>query len=194
MNRSAIGVCPRPGGVVDDNEVVDIDADGSAGGRGEIDVRGGRSCASGSSGSDSVGKSRSSTPNSIFKDELSMGVSSFGGSAHVLDCGAVTADRGVDTDESLAERGFWRYGPDMIGFASSTSGDDTFLRLDAEDFFAKSNCRDGFLSLFPNIDEAEGESGLREPSDGKEWNIGGEKFGRERTGIERRFSAAAGGA
>ena len=93
-----------------------------------------------------------------------MGVSSFGGSVNVLDCGAVTADNGVDTDESLADRGAWRYGPEMDGFLPGT-GDDIFFKLDA-DFFAKSNCREGFLSLFPDNNEDEGESGVREPSAG----------------------------
>jgi hypothetical protein len=126
----------------------------------------------------------------MFNDELSIGVSSFGGSVNVLDCGAVTADSGVDTEESLADRGAWRYGPEMVGFPPTT-GDEIFFKLEA-DFFAKSSCSEGFLSLLPNINEGEGESGVREPSAGKVWNVDGEKFGRERTGIERRFSTPVG--
>jgi hypothetical protein len=122
-----------------------------------------------------------------------MAVSSFGGSVYVLDCGAVTADLGVDTDESLADRGVWRYGPEMTGFPPGL-GDGILFKLDA-DFFENNSCRDGFLSLFISIDGVgdEGESGVRVPSVGKAWKVDGEKFGRERTGMDRRLSAPAGG-
>jgi hypothetical protein len=105
----------------------------------------------------------------------------------------VTADLGVDTDESLADRGVWRYGPEMTGFPPGL-GIDTLFKLDA-DFFENNNCSDGFLSLFISIDGVgdEGESGVRDSSVGKAWKGDEEKFGRERPGMERRLSVAAGG-
>lgn len=81
----------------------------------------------------------------------------------------------------------------MTGFPPGL-GIDTLFKLDA-DFFENNNCSDGFLSLFISIDGVgdEGESGVRDSSVGKAWKGDEEKFGRERPGMERRLSVAAGG-
>lgn len=127
-----------------------------------------------------------SIPNPMpnLNEELSIGVSIVGGSVNVLDWGAVTADLGVDIEESLADRGAWRYGLEMVG--RPEEGEDVTLppetgeERDDVDFFENSRCRDGFLSRFAR---AESESGLET----------GEKLGRESTGIDRRFSSVNGG-
>ena len=82
-----------------------------------------------------------SMPN--FKGEFLIDISSFGGSTEVLDCNAVTAEIGIDTEESLEARCAWGYGPEI----TSREVGDSFWddNEDDDDFLEKSSCNDGFF-------------------------------------------------
>lgn len=89
----------------------------------------------------------------------------------MLDCGAVTAEIGVDTEESEAALGDCAYGPEMEGCAEGEA------REEAERF-VKRRCNEGFLSLRARDDEA--ESGVGGGSADM-----GEKLGRVKIGVDR---------
>lgn len=132
-----------------------------------------------------------SKPKAILMDESSIGVSSFGASVNVLDCGAVTADNGVETEESLADRGVCSCGLEITGFP------DVFFKEEV-DCLENNICNEGFLSRLARRDVliCEANSGPLEesrPSSLNGRNIVGEKLGSERTGIERRFSLSGDG-
>lgn len=105
--RSEMGVGPR---VTSDSAEADAagnwaDTGGTGSGREPTPAFAVFSCLSGVAG---VSTTPMPSPTPSRREELSMGVSSLGGSVKVLDCGAVTADKGVETEESLAEGGACR--------------------------------------------------------------------------------------
>lgn len=61
---------------------------------------------------------------------------------------------------------------------------------DDVDFFEKRRCNDGFLSLFARTESGVRGESLTSPAVPE--NLVGEKLGRERMGIDRRFSDAVG--